>query len=100
MDSLISEHSVIGTSDQQVSGSLQDGEMVILSLQQGVYYGLDPVGARIWELLQQPRTVGEVREILLNEYEVEPERCAQELSALLAELLENGLIEFKHGSGA
>ena len=100
MGTLISEHSVIGAAEQQVSGSLQDGEMVILSLKNSVYYGLDPIGARIWDLLQQPRTVGEVQEILLNEYEVEPERCSQELSALLSELLDHGLIEFKHGPGA
>jgi hypothetical protein len=65
-----------------------------------VYYGLDAVGARIWSLIQEPRTVNEIRDILLEEYEVEPERCERDLLALLQKLADEGLIEVKDEASA
>jgi hypothetical protein len=65
----------------------------MLNLKNGVYYGLDPVGARIWNLIQQPRTVSEVLQILLREYEVDAERCERDLLELLQRLAAEGLIE-------
>jgi hypothetical protein len=62
----------------QVSTNLDD-EAVILNLKDGVYYGLNPMGARIWDLIQESRTVVEIRNMILEEYEVEPERCEQDL---------------------
>jgi hypothetical protein len=76
----------------QVSSDL-GGEVAILDLKAGVYYGLDAVGARIWSLIQEPRTVNEILNILLEEYEVEPERCERDLLVLLQRLAEEGLIE-------
>ena len=69
------------------------GEVAILDLKAGVYYGLDAVGARIWSLIQEPRTVNEIRNILLEEYEVEPERCERDLLVLLQRLADERLIE-------
>lgn len=83
----------------QVSTSLED-ETVILHLKDGVYYGLDPVGSRIWNLLQEPRTVQDIRNIILNEYDVDPQRCEQDLLHLLKKLANRGLIEVKDGAGS
>jgi hypothetical protein len=83
---------VVVAIQDQVSTSLED-EAVILNLKDGVYYGLDPIGARIWELVQQPRGVGAIRNIILKEYEVDPERCEQDLVRLLQDLAARGLIE-------
>ena len=69
------------------------GEVAILDLKAGVYYGLDAVGARIWSLIQEPRTVNEIRDILLEEYEVEPEHCERDLLVLLRRLADEGLVE-------
>ncbi len=68
------------------------GEIVILNVASGVYHGLDEVGARIWHLLQQPQTVEDIRRTIEAEYEVDPELCRQDVSALLQQLLEAGLI--------
>jgi hypothetical protein len=76
----------------QVSANLED-EAVILHLKDGVYYGLNPVGARIWNLLQEARSVNQLRDILLSEYEVEPRRLEEDLLQLLQELASRGLIE-------
>ncbi len=48
----------------------------------GVYYGLNAVGASIWNLLQQPRTVSEIRDAILGEYEAEPQQCERDLLTL------------------
>ena len=88
----ISLGSVFVAVQDQVSTNLED-EAVILHLKNGVYYGLNPVGARIWSFLQEPHTVGEIRNMILEEFEVEPQRCEQDLLKLLKELLSNGLID-------
>ncbi len=82
----------IQASSEQVSCDLA-GEAAILDLQNGVYYGLDPVGARIWELIQTPREVREIVSQLLDEYDVEPGQCENDVLALLDQLSQRGLIE-------
>ncbi|MGE5155684.1 MAG: PqqD family protein [Bdellovibrio bacteriovorus] len=67
-------------------------EAVILDLASGTYYGLDPVGARIWELLGEGKTLGEVCDRLLEEYEVTREELERDTLRLAQELLDQGLI--------
>ncbi len=92
MSPMITERSIITAAQDQVSVDL-DGEVVILNLKDGVYYGLETVGARVWKLIQEPKTLKEILEILLQEYDVEPDRCARELQALLEDLAAKELIE-------
>lgn len=94
MSSTISERSVVVAAKDQVSCDLA-GEAAILNIKSGVYYGLDPVGARIWNLMQEPRAVVQIQEVITSEYDVEPDRCARDLIGLLEKLLEEGLIELK-----
>jgi hypothetical protein len=97
MSSGVSLDSVVAASKDQVSSDL-GGEAAILDLEAGVYYGLDEVGARIWELIQEPRSAREVRDALLAEYDVEPERCERDVLALLQELADAGLVEVRDES--
>lgn len=76
----------------QVSSDLM-GEVAILDLKAGVYYGLDDVGARIWNLIQEPKAVSEIRDTLLQEYDIEADRCERDLLALLQRLADEGLVE-------
>jgi hypothetical protein len=99
MSATISGHSVVVVAQDQVSCDLA-GEAAILNIKSGVYYGLDPVGARIWNLIQEPREVAEIQSTITSEYDVEPERCAQDLAELLQKLLAEGLIEVRDGSHA
>jgi hypothetical protein len=84
--------SVVVATSSQVSCELAD-EVMILNLNDGVYYGLDAVGTRIWELLQEQRPVTEMRDTLLAEFEVTEERCERDLLRLLNELIEARLVE-------
>jgi hypothetical protein len=83
--------SCVVASDEQVHTSLGD-EAVILGLQDGVYYGLDAVGARVWSLLSVPRRVSEIIALVVEEFDVSAERCERDVIALLAELAERRLI--------
>ena len=85
---------MVVVSQDQVSCDLS-GESAILNLKAGIYYGLNEVGTRIWKLIQEPRRVGEIRDAILEDYEVEPDRCEADILSLLQELLDNGLIEVK-----
>ena len=97
MSPTISDRSVVVAAKDQVSCDLA-GEAAILNIKNGVYYGLDPVGARIWNLMQKPRGVAEIQTAITDEYDVEPERCARDLASLLENLLAEGLIEVKDSS--
>lgn len=72
-------------------------ELVILNLRDGVYYGLEDVGARIWALLQAPVDFITLRDALVSEYDVDPPRCERDLRALLAELVACRLVEVRDG---
>ena len=94
MDGTITSSTTVMASTDQVSCDLA-GEAAILNLKNSVYYGLDTVGARIWTLVQEPITVGAVRDAMLREYDVEPERCERDLIDLLQKLAAEGLIAIK-----
>lgn len=97
MEHTLSGSSVVVATKDQLSCDL-GGEAAILQLEHGLYYGLDAVGARIWDLIQVPRSVEAVRDTLLDEYEVDPERCERELLELLEQLAAKRLIEVRDGS--
>src|SRR5271170_6405846 len=94
MDAGLSVHSIVIAAPEQVSCPLGE-ESAILNLKNTVYYGLNPVGARVWNLLQQARTVGELRDAILDEYDVEAGRCESDLLELLEKMRREGLIEVK-----
>jgi hypothetical protein len=88
----LSDRSRLVVSTHQLSCDLE-GEAAIVNLTNGVYYGLDPVGARIWALLHEGTTFGAVRDALLRAYDVEPLRLESDLRDFLTRLAEQQLIE-------
>lgn len=67
-------------------------ELVLLDLNRGVYYGLDPIGARIWQLLAEGTDAAEIVNILTNEYDVAPETLQSDFDRLIADLRQCGLL--------
>lgn len=78
---------------QDIISSGMDDETVMMSIENGEYYGLNPVGSRIWELLDRPRTVGGICDILLAEYDVPAEECRREVMEFVEKLLEKKLVK-------
>jgi hypothetical protein len=69
-----------------------DDTLLMMSVEKGQYFSLSGVGARIWELLEQPTTEAAIVEQLLAEYEVAPEDCAHQVAEFLSGLREGGLL--------
>ena len=70
-------------------------EKALLSMTDGVYYSLNPVGAMIWDLVQEPHTVEELRDAVVARYDVEPEQCEADVKTMLAKLSGWGLLEVR-----
>jgi len=99
VECMVEVNSSVVAAKEQVSSDLA-GEAVILDFKSGVYYGLNEVGASIWNLIQEPKTVNEIRDAILEEYEVEPEQCDRDLKAILQQLADEGLIEVRNETAA
>lgn len=91
--------SVVVVSKDQMASEI-GGETVILGLTAGRYYGLDAVGARIWQLLQAPTAVGDVTRRIASEYDVDLSRCEADLLALLDKMVHAGLVEVRGASAS
>ncbi len=72
-----------------------EDEMVLLGMEDGIYYGLNPVGAFIWEQIKEPKTIDEVRDAILDDYDVGKDECEKDLMELLLELTQKGMIVVK-----
>ena len=67
-------------------------ETVILDLTSGTYLGLDPVGARIWQLMGEGKTLAEICSVMLDEYEVSRADLERDTMNVVEELLAQELI--------
>lgn len=90
----ITDNSIIVVTRDLLCCNLSEGA-VILDLKSGIYYGLDAVGTFIWSQIQEPKSLRDIGAAVLEEYAVEPERCAQDLKVLVSEMAERNLIEVK-----
>ena len=68
------------------------GETVLLNLESGVYYGLDAVGTRVWQLLMQGSTIGSVRDTMIEEYDVAPDVLNADVLRLVGDLRDRGIV--------
>lgn len=69
-----------------------EGEAVVLNLETGIYFTLNPVGTRIWQLIEEHGDLAKVRESMISEYEVGEEALDRDIEALMRELVEKGLV--------
>jgi hypothetical protein len=74
-------------------------EVVLLDLAAGEYFGLDAVGARVWELLDCGKSLEEVVTVLLDEFDVTEIELRADVIALVSELVSRGLLEQSVPSG-
>lgn len=88
----LTDNSVIIAARAQVSCDL-DGEAAVLNLASGIYYGLDKVGATIWQHIQTPATVAALRQVIMAHYEVDAGTAQSDLISFLDEMMQEGLAE-------
>ena len=77
-----------------------NGETVILDLKSESYFGLDEVGTRIWQLLQEHGDVQKTFDVMLDEFDVEEDQLKNDMGALLDEMLEKGLLHIEENKSS
>lgn len=78
---------------QKVLSSKIDEEVILMSFEADSYFGIDPVGSRIWELLsEKPASINELVVILVDEYEVDEETCRKQVQIFIDEMYTKKLI--------
>ncbi len=70
-----------------------EGELVMLDMQSGHYFGFDLIASAIWSRLEKPITLQMLCENLVKEYSVSFDQCLEDVSFFLEELLNKELIE-------
>jgi hypothetical protein len=74
-----------------------DGELIVLDLERGDYFGLDEIGARAWAELTRGRSPRQVAAQLSSEYNVDEARALADVRSLVGKLLERGLVTAEGG---
>ncbi len=75
-----------------------DGEVVMLSIENGEYYGMDQVGSRIWQLLEFPMNLNQITHILLEEYNTSKHQCSIDSKKFIDKLIDKNLIYITHSA--
>lgn len=73
-----------------------DGELVMLSIRSGKYFGLDPVGAEVWRALAEPRSIEDLCAALSDIYDVDSETCFREVSEFVGALVRGRSLMVTH----
>lgn len=85
---------IFHVSKDQVSSNLGD-EAVILDHQKGIYYGLNPTGAYVWNFIKKPKNFEEICTAVAKQYDIEAARAEQDVAKLLTDMIKQGLVETK-----
>jgi hypothetical protein len=80
--------------EQLIDGSLDDNQ-VMMHIEKGKYFGLNPVGKRIWEILDQPKSLQEIIAKLMIEFKVSEEQCTQDVKIFIDRMVKFDLIAAK-----
>lgn len=89
-------HSTVLQRDTNMLFSRMDHEVVMLSIENSAYYGLDEIASHIWDLLEKPVKVDDLLSSLTNEYEVSRDQCESDVIPLLNDLYQKKLIHLVH----
>jgi len=73
-----------------------DNETMLMSLSNGEYYGMNDIGSKIWELLENSMSVAELISELTNIYELTAKQCEQDIQPFLTSLHDKDIIELKN----
>lgn len=76
---------------QIIDGELDDNQ-VMMHIEKGKYFGLNPVGKRIWDLIEQPKNFDEITDALLSEYDIAKEICEKEIQTFLDKAVQYNII--------
>jgi hypothetical protein len=99
MTDVVRNLSLVQRSADQIACDM-GGEVVVLDLKSGTYYGLDTLGAKVWSLIEQPVTLSHIREEIMAEYDVDAATCDRDVAAFLDRMQAIGLVQISDASAA
>ena len=85
-------NSIVKQSEELVASDM-DGEVVMMSIEQGKYYGLDDIASAIWPLIEAPCTVALLCDKLREQFYVSATQCQEDVLAFLNDMAEKEIIE-------
>lgn len=91
MDVTVDLQALVTRSDSLVSSAIE-GEVTMMNVQTGKYYGLTSVGARIWTLIEHSMPISDVCDRLLAEYRVGRDTCEREVVTFVQQMAEEGVV--------
>jgi Coenzyme PQQ synthesis protein D (PqqD) len=75
-----------------VAAQVADGEAVLLDIESGEYFALNPVGSRIWELCDGTRSTAEIVSVICGEFDVAEDVATADAQEILDELANENLV--------
>lgn len=79
--------------NEDIIASEVDNEIVMMDVSGGRYFGMDSVGAALWNCLDQPKDLNTLVDELCSKYDVSSHKCREDIKPFLQALLEKKLIE-------
>lgn len=80
------------TQNPELVAANMDGELVMMSIERGEYFGIGGVGTRLWELLAEPTTIEQLVAAICAEYDIDESTCQTDIIAFIEQLLSNELV--------
>ena len=94
----MSENQVVARSAELIEAEV-DGELVALDVQQGTCFGFNRTATRIWQMLEQPMSLADICVRLTKEFAIDLETCRGQVEALVADMVESGLVKVERPAG-
>ncbi|MBU8892225.1 MAG: lasso peptide biosynthesis PqqD family chaperone [Bacteroidales bacterium] len=87
----ITLNTIIQRNNETLTSDL-DGEKVMMSIKRGEYYGLGKTGTFIWDNIDEPVTISDLVTMITEKYNVDKNRCLNDIKPFIADLVEKELI--------
>jgi len=69
------------------------GRVIILTPENSTVHELDETGSRIWQLLEEPKSITTLAHAIVNEYEVSDDRAQWDITEFIRQLMGKGVLE-------
>ncbi|ATW02492.1 lasso peptide biosynthesis PqqD family chaperone [Sphingorhabdus sp. YGSMI21] len=84
--------SIVRRNPEMVSADM-DGEMVMMSIEDSAYYGLNAVGSNLWEAMEEPVSVTALCDHVTRNFDIDLATCQSDVMELLTDLRERNLVQ-------
>jgi hypothetical protein len=87
----LSIHTTLARNSEIISSKIDD-EVIMMSIEEGKYFGLDSIGSIIWELLEESNSLKEILPQLISEFEVSEEQCQKDCMTFILDMLDKKVL--------